>query len=219
MGLESNEIECICHRCKYRWQYRGNSKYIACCPRCKMTVYIPKMLRLLKEAQRNIRGNLDGQKKRTSLEAPASQYIWQQQMGWVQLTSEEEIKDSSSTVIARLPDNKWTTEKLIDDLQCNLAAVEQKVTNEAGQTLRVRKYQSQCRELARWIPIALPTPEYLIYASDLKPVVRQQLQKIHNLDTMRVILHQAVLRLFESVGFAYTYISIGRKLIVKLIED
>jgi hypothetical protein len=38
-----------------------------------MTVYIPKMLRLLNEAQRNILGNLDGQKKRTSLEAPASQ--------------------------------------------------------------------------------------------------------------------------------------------------
>jgi hypothetical protein len=132
------------------------------------------------------------------------------------LTSEEEIKGSSSTLIARLSDIKWTTEKSIDDLQCNLAAVEQMVTNEAGQTLRVRKYQSQCRELARWIPIALPTPEYLIYASDLKPEVRQQLQKIHNLD---VILHQAVLRLFEAVGFAYTYISIGRKLIVKLIED
>jgi hypothetical protein len=132
------------------------------------------------------------------------------------LTSEEEIKGSSSTLIARLSDIKWTTEKSIDALQCNLAAVEQMVTNEAGQTLRVRKYQSQCRELARWIPIALPTPEYLIYASDLKPEVRQQLQKIHNLD---VILHQAVLRLFEAVGFAYTYISIGRKLIVKLIED
>jgi uncharacterized protein YbbK (DUF523 family) len=44
-------LECVCHRCNYRWQYRGNSKYIACCPRCKMTIYIPKMLRLLREAQ------------------------------------------------------------------------------------------------------------------------------------------------------------------------
>lgn len=45
----SSKIECLCHRCKYVWQYRGNSKFIASCPRCKMTVYIPKMLRLLKE--------------------------------------------------------------------------------------------------------------------------------------------------------------------------
>jgi hypothetical protein len=52
------------------------------------------------------------------------------------LTSEEEIKDSSGTLVARLSDIEWTTEKSIDDLQCNLAAVEQTVTNEAGQTLR-----------------------------------------------------------------------------------
>jgi hypothetical protein len=53
MEVETNKIECVCHRCKYRWLYRGNSKYIACCPRCKMTVYIPKMLRL-KEAQNKV---------------------------------------------------------------------------------------------------------------------------------------------------------------------
>jgi hypothetical protein len=74
MEVEIKKLECICHRCNYGWQYRGSSKYIACCPRCKMTVYIPKMLRLLNEAQRNIiRGDPDGQKKRNSLKAPASQ--------------------------------------------------------------------------------------------------------------------------------------------------
>jgi PHP family Zn ribbon phosphoesterase len=50
-GYKIKSLECTCHRCNYRWQYRGNSKYIACCPRCKMTVYIPKVLRLLREAQ------------------------------------------------------------------------------------------------------------------------------------------------------------------------
>jgi hypothetical protein len=60
MQVETKSIECVCHRCSYRWRYRGNSKYIACCPRCKMTVYIPKMLRLLYEAQRQmIHGDLD----------------------------------------------------------------------------------------------------------------------------------------------------------------
>ena len=49
MGDNLKNIECLCHRCNYGWQYRGNSKFIASCPRCKMTVYIPKMLRLLKE--------------------------------------------------------------------------------------------------------------------------------------------------------------------------
>lgn len=50
MRDKSTTIECVCHRCDYRWQYRGHSKFIASCPCCKMTVYIPKMLRLLDES-------------------------------------------------------------------------------------------------------------------------------------------------------------------------
>ena len=74
MQVATKSIECVCHRCSYRWQYRGNSKYIACCPRCKMTVYIPKMLRLLYEAQRQmIHGDLDVERKdKNSLDARPS---------------------------------------------------------------------------------------------------------------------------------------------------
>jgi hypothetical protein len=54
MEVETKKIECLCHRCNYQWQYHGSSKYIACCPRCKMTVYIPKMIRLRNEAQRKV---------------------------------------------------------------------------------------------------------------------------------------------------------------------
>jgi len=49
MQVKTKCLECGCHRCNYRWLYRGNSKYIACCPRCKMTIYLPKMLRLMNE--------------------------------------------------------------------------------------------------------------------------------------------------------------------------
>jgi hypothetical protein len=68
MEVEIKKLECICHRCNYRWQYRGSSKYIACCPRCKMTVYIPKMLRLLKEAHRHMNhGDLDVERRDKNL--------------------------------------------------------------------------------------------------------------------------------------------------------
>ena len=53
MGNKSKKIECLCHRCKYWWQYHEMSKFIASCPRCKMTVYIPKMFRLVKENRGN----------------------------------------------------------------------------------------------------------------------------------------------------------------------
>jgi ribosome biogenesis protein Nip4 len=127
-----------------------------------------------------------------------------------------ELKTADSNVIV-LSDNEWTTEATIDVLLCNLASVEQTVTNKSGRTLTTRKYQSRCRILSRWIPVASPTPEYFIYTSDLKPEVREALEEIHP-ELRRQVLHQAVLRLFEAVGIE-PYISIGRKLSVKLIED
>jgi hypothetical protein len=114
-----------------------------------------------------------------------------------------------------LDDNEWTIEATIDKVQRNLAAVEQHVTNKAGEILSIRKYQSQCRELGRLIPVASPTPEYIIYVSDLEPETKRALEKFHP-ELLRQILHQAVLRLFEAVGIE-PYMIFGRKLIVKLI--
>ncbi len=118
----------------------------------------------------------------------------------------------------QLPDEEWTHEKTIDELLCNLASVEQTAADESGQIIIIRKYQSLCRRLGRYISVAKPTPEYLIHLSDLKPEVRRALEKIHHSELRRLLAHQAVLRLFEVLGIE-PYISIGRKLVVKLIGD
>ena len=78
-----------------------------------------------------------------------------------------------------MSDEEWSCEKTIDELQCNLAAVEQKVTNHGGQVIMIRKYQSLCRRLGRYIPVAEPTPEYPICLSDLKLEVRKALEFYH----------------------------------------
>jgi hypothetical protein len=117
-----------------------------------------------------------------------------------------------------LPDEEWRHEKTIDELQRDLASVEQTAADESGQIIIIRKYQSLCRRLGRFIPVAQPTPEYLIHLSDLKPEVMGALEKIHHPELRRLLAHQAVLRLFEAVGIE-PYISIGRKLVVKLIGD
>ena len=117
-----------------------------------------------------------------------------------------------------ISDDEWSREKTIDELLCNLASVEQTAVDESGQIITIRKYQSLCRRLGRFIPVAEPTPEYLIHLSDLKPEVRGALEKIHHPELRRLLAHQAVLRLFEAVGIE-PYISIGRKLIVKVIGD
>jgi hypothetical protein len=118
----------------------------------------------------------------------------------------------------QLPDEEWLHEKIIDELLRNLASVEQSAVDESGQIIIIRKYQSLCRKLGRFIPIAQPTPEYVIHLSDLKPEVRGALEKIHHPELRRLLAHQAVLRLFEAVGID-PYISIGRKLVIKLIGD
>ena len=33
-------MELKCKRCKYKWNYKGKSKYYACCPNCKTSVKI-----------------------------------------------------------------------------------------------------------------------------------------------------------------------------------
>jgi hypothetical protein len=118
----------------------------------------------------------------------------------------------------QLPDEEWLHEKIIDELLRNLASVEQTASNESGQIVIIRKYQSLCRRLGRLIPVTEPTPEYLIHLSDLKPEVMGALEKIHHPELRRLLAHQAVLRLFEAVGID-PYISIGRKLVIKLIGD
>lgn len=113
---------------------------------------------------------------------------------------------------------RWSPEATIDELQLNLAAVEEPVTNMDGKKLLIRKYQAQCVMLAPLIPIAEPVPEYLIQASDLKFEVRQALRKIHHPELRRIVLHRAVLRLFEAIGIE-PYLRIGRRLVVKLIGE
>lgn len=138
--------------------------------------------------------------------------------------NDREQADASSepyTVDAKpveISDDEWSREKTIDELLRNLASVEQTAVDESGQIIIIRKYQSLCRRLGRFIPVAEPTPEYLIHLSDLKPEVRGALEKIHHPELRRLLAHQAVLRLFEAVGIE-PYISIGRKLIVKVIGD
>ena len=138
--------------------------------------------------------------------------------------NDREQADASSepyTVDAKpveISDDEWSREKTIDELLRNLASVEQTAVDESGQIIIIRKYQSLCRRLGRFIPVAEPTPEYLIHLSDLKPEVRGALEKIHHPELRRLLAHQAVLRLFEAVGID-PYISIGRKLVIKVIGD
>jgi|SRR6476660_3368085 len=128
----------------------------------------------------------------------------------INTTIEQEVKNQSEF---------WTTEALIDELFLYLAGVKEYVTNkENGKQVVVRKYYLQAREIIKWIPIAYPSPAYIIYISDLIAQVKSELDEIAvtNPNALEYILKQAVGRIFENMDFDYYHLSIARNLKVRL---
>lgn len=84
--------------------------------------------------------------------------------------------------------------------------------------MHVRKYYRQARELFKWIPIAKPSPAFIIYISDLTQDIKTQIEHMMatNPDNLSYVLTQAVGRIFENLDFKYYHLSIARNLRVRL---
>jgi hypothetical protein len=108
----------------------------------------------------------------------------------------------------------WTTEYLADQLFLHLASVKETITNDKGDTLTVRKYYHQARNLMKWIPITKPSREFIIYTSDLVPKLKQELVNIAsnqiNFDTLNYVVTQSIARIFENLDFEYYHLSVAR---------
>ena len=114
-------------------------------------------------------------------------------------------------------EDKWTIERIVDELFLNLVSTTVIVTiEENGRSIPVRKYYRQARELMKWIPIARPSPEFIINICDLTPRVREEIQSIIAYrETLQYVLTQAVGRIFENLDFEYYNLSIARNLRVR----
>jgi hypothetical protein len=118
-----------------------------------------------------------------------------------------------------VPDDEfWTIECLVDKLSLRLAEVKENVNNN-GKEIHVRKYYRQARELFKWIPIAKPSPAFIINVSDLTPQLIVQLEDLITApDNLRYVLTQAVGRIFENLDFDRFHMSIARNLRLRLEE-
>jgi hypothetical protein len=115
----------------------------------------------------------------------------------------------------------WTIEYTVDKLAVCLAEVKENVvaatSNNNCKEIPARKYYLQARELSRWIPIAKPTPAFIICISDLTPQLKTEIvQLIRSPDNLRYVLTQAVGRIFENLDFEYYHLSIARNLRVRI---
>ncbi|MGA8911520.1 MAG: hypothetical protein WB443_01540, partial [Nitrososphaeraceae archaeon] len=94
------------------------------------------------------------------------------------------MNNNTSNTITTLQNNTadlvWTTEALIDELFLCLAGVKEIITNQEknGKRVTVRKYYSQARDLMKWIPIAKPSPPFIIYLSDLTPQIKNEFKQL-----------------------------------------
>jgi hypothetical protein len=112
----------------------------------------------------------------------------------------------------------WTIECLVDKLFLHLAEVKERINNN-GKELHVRKYYRQARELFKWIPIAKPSPAFVIYVSDLTPQLIAELEELITApDSLRYVLTQAVGRIFENLDSDRFHMSVARNLRLRLEE-
>ena len=113
--------------------------------------------------------------------------------------------------------DKWTIERMADEVFLNLVRTTEIITiEENGRSIPVRKYYRQARELMRWIPVAKPSPEFVINICDLTPQVIKEIESISAYhETLQYVLTQAVGRVFENLDFEYYHLSIARNLKVR----
>jgi hypothetical protein len=114
-------------------------------------------------------------------------------------------------------EEKWTIERIVDELLINLACTTEIITiEENSRLISVKKYYRQARELMKWIPIARPSPEFIINICDLTPKVRKEIESISAYhDTIQYVITQAVGNIFENLDFEYYHLSIARNLRVR----
>ena len=88
--------------------------------------------------------------------------------------SQSEMKESGITDEER---EYWVEEYLIDELFLQLAGTKE-IIRHNGKCVTVLKYYSQALRLRKWIPIAKPTPEFIVNISDLTVRIAAELKAL-----------------------------------------
>jgi hypothetical protein len=134
-------------------------------------------------------------------------------------------QQSDKEIIIRRVDHEiWSIECSIEELELNLSRIVENIASPVKsdngletKMLTVHKYYQQAKDLAKWIPIARPIPEFVINAKDLSPEVIEELEsRLDDIPTLTYILKQAVGRIFENLDHSYFHLSIARNLRVRI---
>ena len=120
-------------------------------------------------------------------------------------------------------DGLWTTERLKEEFFLCLANVKEKIYNDKGKAVTVRKYYAQARYKMHLIPVGSPSPfsTFVIHFSDLSPRIQEEFTeycKDIKEKNLTIFLKEVAGRFFENLDFAYYHGSIMKCLRVRLIS-
>ena len=125
------------------------------------------------------------------------------------------------------PGDFWTSERLKEEFFLCLASAKEKIYNEEGKAVTVRKYYAQARYKMYLIPVAVdgsapsPLSTFIIHYSDLTPRIQDDFTeyckgiKERNLV---IFLKEIAGRFFENLDFEYYHASVMKCLRVRLIS-
>ncbi len=119
------------------------------------------------------------------------------------------------------PDDYWTTERLKEEFFLCLAQVTEKIYNQEGVPVTVRKYYSQARFKMHLIPVAEPSPPFVIHFSDLTTRIQEEFKaycKGVKQWNITIFLKEVAGRFFENLDFAYYHGGIMKSLCVRFME-
>jgi hypothetical protein len=120
------------------------------------------------------------------------------------------------------PGDIWTTERLKEEFFLCLANAKDKINNDDGKPVTIRKYYAQARYKMSLIPLASPSPPFWIYFSDLTPRIQEDFTEYCKDVSERdvtLFLKEVAGRFFENLDFAYYHGSIMKCLRVRLVSD
>jgi hypothetical protein len=108
----------------------------------------------------------------------------------------------------------WTIECLVDEMYLQIARTKD-LFKHNEKSLTIYKYYNQALRLLNWIPVAKPTPVFVVNICDLTPRIFAELKALKK-DTYNYVIKQVIGRIFENIDSKKYHLSIARKLKVRL---
>lgn len=131
--------------------------------------------------------------------------------------SVDSIQGMDNNYNSSCKDERWTEGYLVDRLKQNLALVEVYITlTDEDKVYHNRKYNNQAHHFLK-VGAFKPVPPFLVSVSDLAPKILKELNDLDTVDR-KLVLKQAVARIFEDINCNLYHDSISRVLEVILVD-